>query len=211
MPGLVPGSREVDRLALHREDRAAGRQLLEQHPGLESMGVLTDVRDSAEVDAALARTADELGTVSILINNAGGVFSSAILDTSENGRDALYRANLRHVLLCTQHVARQMVASGIGGSITNVTSPIRRHRQHGAGDAVLRSDALSSPELRCELLVRAVGAVDGLAVPGGRAVGRARHDRDQATRWLSRPSAAVDALGVRRRRACPATCRRARR
>jgi NAD(P)-dependent dehydrogenase (short-subunit alcohol dehydrogenase family) len=50
------------------------------------------------------------------------VFISGILETSENGWDALYRANLRHVLLCTQRVARAMVEAGIGGSITSVTS-----------------------------------------------------------------------------------------
>jgi NAD(P)-dependent dehydrogenase (short-subunit alcohol dehydrogenase family) len=87
-----------------------------------ALGIPTDVRDSAAVDAALARTAESLGTVTILVNNAGGVFSSPILDTSENGWDALYRANLRHVLLCTQRVARRMVAAGTGGSITTVTS-----------------------------------------------------------------------------------------
>ena len=87
-----------------------------------ALGLPTDVRDSEAVDAALARTAEELGTVSILVNNAGGVFASPLLDTTENGWDALYRSNLKHVLLCTQRVARGMVAAGIAGSITNVTS-----------------------------------------------------------------------------------------
>ena len=82
----------------------------------------TDVRDAAEVDRALERTVAELGPVSILVNNAGGVFSSPLLETTENGWDALYRANLKHVILCTQRVARVMVAHGIGGSIMSVTS-----------------------------------------------------------------------------------------
>jgi NAD(P)-dependent dehydrogenase (short-subunit alcohol dehydrogenase family) len=86
------------------------------------LGITTDVRQSDEVDAALARTADELGPVGILVNNAGGVFISSLLETSENGFDALYRANLKHVILCTQRVARTMVAEGAGGSIINVTS-----------------------------------------------------------------------------------------
>ena len=60
--------------------------------------------------------------MSILVNNAGGVFFSPILETSENGWDALYRANLKHVILCTQRVARTMVESGTGGSIISVTS-----------------------------------------------------------------------------------------
>ncbi len=86
------------------------------------LGLTTDVRQSAEVDEALARTTAELGPVSILVNNAGGVFISPLLETSENGWDALYRANLKHVILCTQRVARTMVANGTGGSIINVTS-----------------------------------------------------------------------------------------
>src|SRR5580692_6296992 len=61
-----------------------------------ALGLTVDVRESAEVDEALARTTAELGTVTILINNAGGVFHSPLLETSENGWDALYRANLRH-------------------------------------------------------------------------------------------------------------------
>jgi 3-oxoacyl-[acyl-carrier protein] reductase len=86
------------------------------------LGITTDVRESAEVDAALAQTVAELGPVSILVNNAGGVFLSPLLETSENGWDALYRANLKHVILCTQRVARVMVEAGSGGSIMNVTS-----------------------------------------------------------------------------------------
>ncbi|HUD16761.1 MAG TPA: SDR family oxidoreductase [Acidimicrobiales bacterium] len=86
------------------------------------LGIVTDVRESAEVDEALERTIGELGPVRILVNNAGGVFWSPILETSEKGWDALYRANLRHVILCTQRVARTMVEAGSGGSIMNVTS-----------------------------------------------------------------------------------------
>lgn len=86
------------------------------------LGLVTDVRDAAAVDEALARTVAELGPVHILVNNAGGTFASPLLETSENGWDALYRSNLRHVLLCTQRVARVMVEAAHGGSIINVTS-----------------------------------------------------------------------------------------
>lgn len=86
------------------------------------LGIATDVRDGDGVDAALAETTERLGPVSILINNAGGVFSSPLLETTENGWDALYRANLRHVLLCTQRVARQMSEGGRGGSVVSLTS-----------------------------------------------------------------------------------------
>lgn len=89
---------------------------------IDGLGLVTDVRDSAAVDGALARTVAELGPVHILVNNAGGTFNSPLLETSENGWDSLYRANLRHVLLCTQRVARVMVEADRGGSIINITS-----------------------------------------------------------------------------------------
>jgi len=86
------------------------------------LACVTDVRDADQVDAALAATIETLGVPTLLVNNAGGVFWSALLDTSPNGWDALIRSNLTHVLLCTQRVARAMVDAGRGGSIINVTS-----------------------------------------------------------------------------------------
>jgi 3-oxoacyl-[acyl-carrier protein] reductase len=86
------------------------------------LGLQVDVRESDQVDAALERTIAELGPVSILVNNAGGVFNSPLLETSENGWDALYRSNLKHVILCTQRVARHMVERSLEGSIISVTS-----------------------------------------------------------------------------------------
>src|SRR6201992_2129041 len=87
-----------------------------------ALGITVDVRDSAAVDAALAQTSAELGPVTILVNNAGGVFWSGILDTTENGWDALYKSNLRHIYLCTQRVARVLVEQRLAGSIISVTS-----------------------------------------------------------------------------------------
>jgi 3-oxoacyl-[acyl-carrier protein] reductase len=98
------------------------RTCAEAAESIGGLGIVTDVRDSNQVDAALQRTTDELGPATILVNNVGGVFSSPLLETSENGWDALYRANFRHVLLCTQRVARQLVSEGLPGSIISVTS-----------------------------------------------------------------------------------------
>jgi len=86
------------------------------------LACITDVRDEAAVDAALADTINALGPPSVLVNNAGGVFWSPLLDTKVKGWDALLRANLGSVLLCTQRVARAMVDAGGGGSIVNIAS-----------------------------------------------------------------------------------------
>jgi 3-oxoacyl-[acyl-carrier protein] reductase len=88
----------------------------------DALACVTDVRDSEQVDAALARTIAELGVPSILVNNAGGVFQSPLLETSAGGWDALIRSNLTQVLLCTQRVAREMVAVSRAGSIINIST-----------------------------------------------------------------------------------------
>jgi NAD(P)-dependent dehydrogenase (short-subunit alcohol dehydrogenase family) len=106
-------------VAIWERDPETAKSAAEEVDGL---GIPTDVRESSQVDAALAQTIEALGPVRILVNNAGGVFSSPLLDTTENGWDALYRANLRHVILCTQRAARVMVEAGQGGSVINVTS-----------------------------------------------------------------------------------------
>ena len=75
----------------------------ESAEAIGALGLPTDVRESAQVEASLARTVAELGPVAILVNNAGGSFASPLLETSERGWEV-------------------MVEHGLRGSIINVTS-----------------------------------------------------------------------------------------
>ena len=87
------------------------------------LGITTDVRDGGRWTRPLARTIDELGPVSILVNNAGRRLRLAAARDVENGWDALYRANLKHVILCTQRVGPgHGRRTGPAGSIISVTS-----------------------------------------------------------------------------------------
>ncbi len=86
------------------------------------LGCTVDVRDGDQVDEALAKTIAEVGVPRVLVNNAGGVFRSGILETAPKGWDTLIRSNLTQVLLCTQRVAQAMVDRGASGSIINVAS-----------------------------------------------------------------------------------------
>lgn len=106
-------------VAIWERDEASGAAAAEEVGGLACH---TDVREEEQVDAALVETVEALGTPTILVNNAGGVFHSPLLETSPKGWDALIRSNLTHLLLCTQRVARAMVDAELGGSIVNVTS-----------------------------------------------------------------------------------------
>ena len=107
------------RVAIWERDSDAAQQAAAELGGL---ACICDVRDTAQVDAALTATASALGLPAILVNNAGGVFHSGFLDTSANGWDALIKTNLTQVLLCTQRVARAMVDERLSGSIINIST-----------------------------------------------------------------------------------------
>ncbi len=107
------------RVAIWERDAQAAESVAAAVGGL---ACVTDVRDPEQVDAALSRTVERLGVPTVLVNNAGGTFKSPFLETSANGWDALIRANLTQVLLCTQRVARTMVQHEAAGSIVNITS-----------------------------------------------------------------------------------------
>lgn len=108
---------------LERDPERAARVAAElEASGGEVLGLEVDVRDGEAVDRAVALTSDRFGGIDILVNNAGGVFAAPFLETNEKGWDALHRANLKHIYLCTQSVARRMVEQGRGGSVINVVS-----------------------------------------------------------------------------------------
>lgn len=65
----------------------------------------------------------ELGPVRILVNNAGGVFASPLLETTENGWDALLPQQFAScaAVHATGRLLK-LVAAELPGSIINVTS-----------------------------------------------------------------------------------------
>jgi 3-oxoacyl-[acyl-carrier protein] reductase len=88
----------------------------------EALALPADARDPAAVSNALEATSARFGPVDVLVNNAGGTFAAPFLDSREKGWDALWRANAKSVMHCTQLVARGLVAAGRAGSVVNVVS-----------------------------------------------------------------------------------------
>jgi 3-oxoacyl-[acyl-carrier protein] reductase len=89
--------------------------------GREVLATVTDVRNSGQV-ADMFRTAmDHFGRVDILVNNAAGNFKAPFLELSENGWDAVIRAALKSVFLCSNAAAKIMVEQR-SGNIINISS-----------------------------------------------------------------------------------------
>ena len=113
-------ARRVDRLeALAGEIEAGGGRAF-------ATGI--DVADGASVRDAMARAAETLGGVDVLVNNAGIVIHKPLLEHDESDWDAVTGVNLRGAYLVALEAARHMAASGEGGSIINIASVIGHER-----------------------------------------------------------------------------------
>jgi NAD(P)-dependent dehydrogenase (short-subunit alcohol dehydrogenase family) len=80
-----------------------------------------DVRDVAAYQALLAQVAAEVGTVRVLVNNAGRDDRHAMEDVTPEFWDERLALNLKHYFFAIQAVAPGMAAAG-GGSVVNMGS-----------------------------------------------------------------------------------------
>ena len=96
--------------------------------GGRAIAVAADVSQSDAVARMVQRVESELGSIGILINNAGVAITRDIQDISETDFDQTIAVNLKSVFLCTQAVLPMMRSKG-WGRIINVSSGAAR----GAG------------------------------------------------------------------------------
>jgi len=90
--------------------------------GGRAIAVQADVTKSADVEALMKRTKDELGEVDILVNNAGSLIERLrILDLTEARWDEVIDLNLKSAFLCSKAVASSMMERKTG-SIINLSS-----------------------------------------------------------------------------------------
>ena len=107
-------ARRLDRL------QAVATQL--EALGVRAHAVQADLRDAAQIDAALQQVQETLGPIDILVNNAGvAPVSRAERHTLDRWQQAL-EINLTAVFLCCQKVGLQMIERGQGGRIINISS-----------------------------------------------------------------------------------------
>jgi meso-butanediol dehydrogenase/(S,S)-butanediol dehydrogenase/diacetyl reductase len=100
-------------------------QLVEEirRAGGEALALALDVRDEAQVEAAIATTVQRFGRLDFLINNAGvGYLIQPLVDTSLERWRTVLDVNLTGAFLCTKHAALQMTRQGEGGRIVNIAS-----------------------------------------------------------------------------------------
>ena len=89
--------------------------------GGSAIAIGADVADEAAVDAAVARTATELGPPSVLVNNAGLGPSADLVEMTTKQWDSVLGVNLRGPFFVSRAAARYMIDAG-WGRIVNMSS-----------------------------------------------------------------------------------------
>jgi NAD(P)-dependent dehydrogenase (short-subunit alcohol dehydrogenase family) len=117
--------------AIRAEDRQDGWEGLPsvvgeiEAMGRRSLGLFSDVSDSAQVQDMVNQTLDQFGKIDILVNNAGsrpGRDRVLVVDLEEDAFDEVMRVNVRGTYLVSQAVARHMIARGGGGKVIVISS-----------------------------------------------------------------------------------------
>ncbi|MFF5792818.1 3-oxoacyl-ACP reductase FabG [Paeniglutamicibacter sp. NPDC012692] len=89
--------------------------------GHSAIGIVADISDEAAVDAAVARTADELGAPTVVVNNAGIIRDNLLFKMSVSDWDLVMNVHLRGSFLMARAAQKHMVEAK-WGRIVNLSS-----------------------------------------------------------------------------------------
>lgn len=95
--------------------------------GGESLPLHLDVTDRLSVSAGFARFVERFGPPQVLFNNAGVSREIPFMEQTEADWEFTHRVNVLGVLICTQEVAKLMIAAGRGGKVINTSSITARN------------------------------------------------------------------------------------
>jgi SDR family mycofactocin-dependent oxidoreductase len=104
--------------------------------GQDALAIEMDVRDEAQVEAAVEEALSEFGKIDILANNAGIWTMADMAKMNEAKWDELVDTNLKGVWLCAKHVGKHFIDRGDGGKIVSTSSTAGLAGGPGAGHYV---------------------------------------------------------------------------
>jgi glucose 1-dehydrogenase len=110
-------------LAFHTRDREPdARERFEEISGQgRAHWLVADLADRAAAENLVAETAEELGRIDVLVNNAGLTVSKPALELGADDFDRIFSVDVRGAFLLAVAAARRMKEQG-GGAIVNITS-----------------------------------------------------------------------------------------
>jgi 3-oxoacyl-[acyl-carrier protein] reductase len=112
------------------------RRLGETRDQLSALGLgrvesaVCDVTSTAQVDALIATTADRLGRLDVLVNNAGLGGQTPVVEMTDDEWDRVLNVTLTSVMRATRAALGYFRAAGHGGAIINNASVLGWRAQH---------------------------------------------------------------------------------
>ena len=106
-------------------NRAAADEVVKliESVGTSAVAIQGNVTQRADVERIFAETAEALGPVEILVNNAGIISDSLLMRMSDEDWDSVIDLDLRSVFLCTREAIRTMLRSR-WGRVINIGSVV---------------------------------------------------------------------------------------
>jgi 7-alpha-hydroxysteroid dehydrogenase len=142
--------------------------------GRRALVVPTDVMVTADLERLVATGVEEFGRLDVLVNNAGGSYPRAALDTGEEYFETALRFNVTQAFLLTRLAVPEMVETAGGGSVVNISSRSSDMVQpsfvaYAAGKAALNMITRDlAPEFAPKVRINAISvggvATDSLAI-----------------------------------------------
>lgn len=151
-------------IAARRADRLTELAGAIEAEGGRALPVELDVLDADSVAQAVRTAEEQLGAMTILVNNAGVPPRALTLEMEEEEWDRVVGTNLKGAWLVAREVGRHMVAHGQGGRIINIASVLgwktvaKRIQSYGVSKAGLVSmtETLALELARDGILVNAI-------------------------------------------------------
>jgi 3-oxoacyl-[acyl-carrier protein] reductase len=109
-------------LVARRADKLKAAQEKIERAGGRAVCIEADVLDRAQMTRAFDQAETALGTVTILVNNAGVAHSTRATDVTEEEWHRIIGTNLDAVFFWAQEAARRMIKVGKKGVIVNIAS-----------------------------------------------------------------------------------------
>ncbi len=94
-----------------------------EQAGGKALAVVCDIREPAQIDAAVAQAVDTFGGIDIVINNASAIALTGTLSTPAKRYDLMHQVNVRGTFLVTQAALPHLLHAG-GGHVLNISPPL---------------------------------------------------------------------------------------
>jgi len=99
--------------------------------GRRSLGVPADISLEPEVEKMVQKVVQDLGSLDVMVANAGIVVLESFLNITVESFDRLMAVNARGTMLCYKHAGKQMIAQGRGGRIIGASSLMSKRANPG--------------------------------------------------------------------------------